>query len=129
VQPTEYDNYFNCGVDYIPDVETGHKHHLAVEMIFDRFDPENSTRLVFTEGETRLPCDGKQSEKYKRAYMRKKYRAWRQNIIYYLCEEGDDAGDSQFDSPPRVICVGDPVNDTELPGLSVDYETKKISFE
>ncbi|KAK5124862.1 hypothetical protein LTR85_001052 [Meristemomyces frigidus] len=121
--------YFDCGVDYIPDEETGREMSLSMQMVFDRFDPNNGARCIFREGRTRVFSHSNRGAEWKRAWTRSKYGAWRENIEMYLGEEGGEPGDRRCDMPPFQICIaGYLVNDTELPDFSVDYRKREISF-
>ena len=49
---------------------------------------------------------------------------------FYTGGKDEGAGQTgRFDVPPYTITVRHDVNDTELPGLKVDYEKREISFD
>lgn len=50
-------------------------------------------------------------------------------LLYGGKDEGARADRGRFDVPPYTITVRHDVNDTELPGLKVDYEKREISFD
>ena len=50
-------------------------------------------------------------------------------LLYGGKDEGARADRARFDVPPYTITVRHDVNNTELPGLKVDYEKREISFD
>lgn len=95
----------------------GKKAFLSLVLQFDRLS-EDRTRVVFKDqtSEERL----KQRGVYDALLVR-----WRDAMRLY---QGDGDG-SRNDLPPYTIAVRQIVNDTELPGLEIDYEKREMSFD
>ncbi|KAL0261830.1 hypothetical protein SLS55_003262 [Diplodia seriata] len=109
----------------VPD-SAGWKHYLGLTLEFDRLS-EDRTRAVF--GNKRRIDDDDEDEEEEEEQEQVVEDAltarWRAAMKLY---QGDGDG-CRFDLSPYTITVRQIVNDTELPGLEVDYEGREMSFD
>ncbi|KAK5125052.1 hypothetical protein LTR85_001243 [Meristemomyces frigidus] len=121
--------HFQCG--HLPNPR-GPSPPREMEMVFSHLCPEEHTRCVFKESKRSAQAylgEGR-SRASRRRHEMIKHAAWRKNTDVYL-GAGRDAGTKggRFDIPPFHICIAGMVNDTELPGLKMDYTNRTISFK
>jgi len=111
------------------------KKFTPLAMHFDRFDVDDPTRCFFVESGT--PFDFTAEEASERpmtdidadiAKRRARLRLWAGLEVYL---GGDDAARREIgriDRTKHTIRVKKVVNDTELPGLRLDYDNQAVSF-
>jgi len=88
---------------------------------FVRFD-DNKTRAIFVLNKDRLDKDDEEE-------LEENMREWRKAMNVYL-GTGLEGNSGRRDLPPWFIELPpDVVNDTELPGLEINYEAMEVSFE
>ncbi|KAK0661396.1 hypothetical protein DIS24_g2656 [Lasiodiplodia hormozganensis] len=100
----------------------GWKHYLGLTLEFDRLS-EDRTRAIFSNKNAIEDDDGdgEEEEEIERALTAR----WRSAMMLY---QGNGDG-CRNDLPPYTIAVRQIVNDTELPGLEIDYEKREMSFD
>lgn len=104
-------------------VQTGDRfNRLALVMSFDRFDPADRERCVFTQDKA-YSSRGVNTPEAQKA----RFTWWAEAINEYLGDKSTPGG--RPDLPPHVIMLKSRANDTALPGLQVDTEKREISFE
>ena len=94
------------------------------DFVFNRFDPEDGRRGIFTE-------TAETAHKRRLASREEEFYSTDFEIEARKRETGRyaDQDDDQIDLPPCLIRIEDEVNDTELPGLEFDVSTRELSFE
>lgn len=105
---------------------------MDVDMVFDRFDPEDRSRCIFkenpgTSGHQSL-VQGDPSWQTERDTM---WSQWNDVFVTYfggtINQRSSDG--RRFDYPPYQLRIKWQTNDTELPALHVDVNRHELSFE
>ncbi|KAK4541656.1 hypothetical protein LTR36_007800 [Oleoguttula mirabilis] len=103
-------------------VTAGRSERLMLVMSFDRFDPTDRKRCIFTQDRAylarNLPTQAAQTTRFNR---------WREVMAEYL--GGALGAGGRPDLPPHIVMLKGRANDIELPGLQVDQDKHEISFE
>jgi hypothetical protein len=107
---------------------------MHMDMVLDRFDPENKERCIFKEktrttgaAGTTDPEDCEFREKENRVIAAR----WREKWVLYFGGTLNDRGEKggRFDIPPYPLRIEREVLDSKLPGIRADAERNEISFE
>ncbi|KAF2816159.1 uncharacterized protein BDZ99DRAFT_566020 [Mytilinidion resinicola] len=112
--------------------------YFRVETTFDRFS-EDKTRVFFkdtTEEESDEEEDEDEDDVFRRHRIRIENKhvpqKWKEAMRWYT---GPPLGSNnpkelgRVDQPPYMIRVRRDLNDTEIPGLEIDYEKREVSFD
>ena len=110
-------------------------------MHFNRFDLDDPARCIFVESANPfdlddentefpwrpvlIPADGSHNAMLKALGVA---RQWGSLLELYIDARPARGGADGFDLPSHIIRVKSVVNDTELPGLRVDFVKKEVSF-
>ena len=131
--------YYDCGRTGI----SGCLCNLRVEMAFNRYEgDDNKQWCVFAENPLTTGAENTvglfDDERSDREYQRQKFDNWRANVQFYLGvrpragkKERRVAATASRRFEPRLhqIRFKTRANDTELPGLELEFERREISFE
>ncbi|OJD37370.1 heterogeneous nuclear ribonucleoprotein r [Diplodia corticola] len=115
----------------VPDSH-GWKHYLNLTLEFDRLS-EDRKRVVFSnrralreeEEEEDEGEDEEEGRRHEKAVEDALTERWRAAMRLY---QGNGYG-CRIDLSPYTITVRQIINDTELPGLEIDYEAREMSFD
>ncbi|KAH7057252.1 hypothetical protein B0J12DRAFT_738049 [Macrophomina phaseolina] len=97
----------------------GKKVYLKLVLAFDRLAEGDRGRAVFRDAKVDAKVRGRGVEE---ALVER----WKDAMRLY---RGGGDGDGRIDLPPYTVAVRQVVNDSELPGLEVDYERREVSFD
>lgn len=99
-------------------------HHYQIPTVFDRFSDDRK-RAYFKDNR---PLQYFAEKGMDTQYMLAIRVHWRSSMIWYLGSR-DACGGKREQPPPYTIKVRRSINDTDIPGLEINYEAREISFE
>jgi len=109
-------------------------------MHFDRFDPVHPTRCIFADNPSPFDLTNREQEAPKQPSVeldlqqadfieQMRIGQWKSLLASYDTGHLNvRRGAGRFDEPSHTIRVKRLVNDTELPGITVDYDKREVSF-
>lgn len=94
---------------------------------FDRFDPEDECRCVFSVSETNEDAEVEDNDLWSPVIKIARDSRFRQKLRRYLDDSRNVLGGLAF--PAHTVRVKERINDTELRDLRIDYHTRELSFQ
>ncbi|KAF2145402.1 uncharacterized protein K452DRAFT_283760 [Aplosporella prunicola CBS 121167] len=109
--------HYNLGMELDKDKM---KCYMSLDLAFIKLSDDRSRAIFGDEHPESVP------NQKRRGIYKVMQRHWENGMDMYL---GTSSGERRFDLPPHTILLRRFANDTDLPGLEIDYAKRAISFE